>query len=236
MTEPAVTVDGVSHFYGTGRLRAQVLFEVSARVHVGEIVLLTGPSGSGKTTLLTLVGGLRALQHGRLAVLGRELRGISGAEGAALRRRVGWIFQTHHLLGALTVLDNVLMAFAGCRLLTRAEAEHRARSLLDQIGLAGTEARRPDELSVGQRQRVAVARALAPRPSLVLADEPTAALDRWSGRSVVDALRALAKAAGAAVFMVTHDDRVFDVGDRVLRMEEGRLLGPPRGLEGRMGA
>jgi putative ABC transport system ATP-binding protein len=224
MTEPVVAIDGASHFYGAGELRAQILFDVSTRVHAGEVVLLTGPSGSGKTTLLTLVGGLRRVRHGRLAVLGHELNGIPDAECTALRRRVGWIFQLHHLLRALTVLENVLMAFVGRTGPAAREADERARALLAQVGLGGMETRHPDELSIGQCQRVAVARALAPRPPLVLADEPTAALDRRAGRAVVDALRALAKAAGTAVLMVTHDDRVFDVADRVLRMDEGRLI------------
>jgi putative ABC transport system ATP-binding protein len=236
MTEPVVAADGVSHFHGTGALRAQILFDVSARVHAGEVVLLTGPSGSGKTTLLTLVGALRPVQVGRLVVLGRDLCGLSEAGGVALRREVGWIFQRHHLLRALTVLDNVLLGFVAARGSDRRAAEHRARALLEQVGLAGTEGRHPDELSIGQCQRVAVARALAPRPRLVLADEPTAALDRQAGRRVVDALRALAKAAGTAVLMVTHDDRVFDVGDRILRMEEGRLIDEPHGLTGRASA
>lgn len=236
MTEPVVTIEGVSHFFGIGRLRSQVLFDVSAQVRRGELVVLTGPSGSGKTTLLTLVGGLRATQHGRLAVLGRELRGISEADSTALRRCIGWIFQAHHLLRSLTVLQNVLMAFVRPEQRAAPEAAQRARALLEHVGLGGLEHRHPGELSIGQCQRVAVARALAPAPRLVLADEPTAALDRRSGREVVEALRALAVAAGSAVLMVTHDDRVFDVADRVLRMEDGRLFEEPAGENGRIRA
>jgi putative ABC transport system ATP-binding protein len=123
----------------------------------------------------------------------------------------------------LTALQNVKTGLIGAGRLDPAEADRRARELLERVGLEGQALRRPDELSVGQRQRVAVARALAARPRLVLADEPTAALDRSSGRAVVDALHALAKESGAAVLLVTHDDRIFDVGDRMLRMDEGRL-------------
>jgi putative ABC transport system ATP-binding protein len=235
MADPAIAFTGVRHSYGTGALRTQVLFDVSAVVHAGEMVLLTGPSGSGKTTLLTLIGCLRALQHGSIVVLGQELLGAPEARRVALRRRTGWIFQLHNLLRALTALQNVKTGLVGDPTIDTAEAERRARELLARVGLEREAVRRPDELSVGQRQRVAVARALAARPRLVLADEPTAALDRQSGRAVVDALRALAKENGAAVLLVTHDDRVFDVADRVLRMEEGRLESAPLrpGLEER---
>jgi putative ABC transport system ATP-binding protein len=126
-------------------------------------------------------------------------------------------------LRALTVLQNVRTGLIGETGIDAAEADRRARALLAQVGLAHCALRRPEELSIGQRQRAAVARALVSRPRLVLADEPTAALDRQSGRAVIDALRALAKESGAAVLLVTHDDRIFDAGDRVLHMEEGRL-------------
>ncbi len=223
MEAPVIRMAGVCHSYGTGTLRTQVLFDVTAEVHAGEVVLLTGPSGSGKTTLLTLVGCLRALQQGSVVVLGQELLGASETARVAVRRRTGWIFQLHNLLRALTVLQNVRTGLIGETGIDAAEADRRARALLAQVGLAHHALRRPEELSIGQRQRAAVARALVSRPRLVLADEPTAALDRQSGRAVIDALRALAKESGAAVLLVTHDDRIFDAGDRVLHMEEGRL-------------
>jgi len=223
MEAPVIQMTGVAHSYGAGELRTEVLVDVAAEVHAGEIVLLTGPSGSGKTTLLTLVGSLRTLQRGSIAVLGQELLGASEATRTAVRRRTGWIFQLHNLLRSLTVVQNVRTGLIGEVGIDAAEADRRARELLAQVGLVRHALRRPEELSVGQRQRVAVARALVARPRLVLADEPTAALDRSSGRLVVDTLRALAKESGAAVLLVTHDDRVFDVGDRVLHLEEGRL-------------
>jgi putative ABC transport system ATP-binding protein len=227
MHQRVITIADVGHSYGTGALRTQVLFDVSAKVHAGEVVLLTGPSGSGKTTLLTLIGCLRTVQDGSLVVLGEELRGAPETTCVALRRRMGWIFQLHNLLRALTALQNVKTGLVGETTLDGAAADRRARELLARVGLERHALRHPDELSVGQRQRVAVARALAARPSLVLADEPTAALDRQSGRAVVEALRTLAKEHGTAVLLVTHDDRIFDIGDRVLRMEEGRLEPEP---------
>jgi putative ABC transport system ATP-binding protein len=215
-------LDRVAHFAGEGALRTQILHDVSASLCAGEIVLLTGPSGSGKTTLLTLVGGLRAVRQGSLRVLGRELCEAPERVRVAIRREVGYVFQLHNLLRALTVRQNVrtgLHAAAG------ADRDERVHEMLASVGLEHKADRRPDALSIGERARVAVARALVGRPRLVLADEPTAALDRQSGRAVVDALTRLARERGAAVLLVTHDERVFDVADRMLRMEEGRIAG-----------
>jgi putative ABC transport system ATP-binding protein len=216
-----VAIDRVSHAAGSGTLRAGILHEVSASVRAGEIVLLTGPSGSGKTTLLTLVGAIRAVQDGSVRVLGHELRAASEALRLRIRRQVGWVFQLHNLLRALTVRQNVRIGLRGT--VRDAATEECVRDVLCQVGLEAQADRLPDQLSVGQRQRVAVARALVARPRLILADEPTAALDRQSGRDVVDCLCGTARANGAAVLLVTHDERVLDVADRVLRMEEGRL-------------
>lgn len=222
--DAVVRVEGVSHSYGHRSLRAQVLFDVSFQVRAGEVVILSGPSGSGKTTLLTLVGGLRRTQEGRVQVLGREFAGAPPRRLAEVRRSIGFVFQLHNLLESLSALQNVRMGMPGSRDLPRRAAIERARSTLEAVGLGDCAERFPDELSVGQRQRVAVARALAGGPRLVLADEPTASLDRRSGRDVVDALRSLARIRGCAVLLVTHDERVFDVADRRLRLEEGRLV------------
>src|SRR5262249_2020163 len=218
-------IEGLDHHFGAGTLRKQILYEVSLAVQPGEIVILTGPSGSGKTTLLTLIGALRTVQHGTLRVLGVELRGAGAAVLGGARRQIGYMFQLHNLLDALTVRDNVIMGLAGAERLTRREAEVRARDMLRSVGLEEHAWKHPDQLSGGQKQRVAIARALAGRPRIILADEPTASLDRHSGREVVDRIHDLAKKEGTAVLLVTHDNRVLDIADRIVHLEEGRLSG-----------
>lgn len=225
-SDSVVAVQGVSHFYGARSLRTQVLFGVSFEVRAGEVVILSGPSGSGKTTLLTLVGGLRPAEEGSVRILGRELAGATPRRLAEVRRSIGYVFQLHNLLGSLSALQNARMGMLRLRGLPRREALDRALAALEDVGLGRCADRYPHELSVGQRQRVAVARALAGEPRLVLADEPTASLDRKSGRDVVDLLRTLAKRRGCAVLLVTHDERVFDVADRRLLLEEGRFVDP----------
>jgi putative ABC transport system ATP-binding protein len=223
---PVVRAEGIHHHYGRGALRKQVLFEVQAAIRPGEIVILTGPSGSGKTTLLNLVGALREPQQGSLQVLGHELRGAGERERVEVRRRIGYIFQGDNLLRSLTALSNVAMSLHGQPGLSRGEGLARARDALAGVGLQDEIDSYPDQLSGGQRQRVGVARALARRPRLVLADEPTASLDKAAGRAVVDAIHDLARRQGCAVILVTHDTRILDVADRVLHMEDGRLVKP----------
>jgi putative ABC transport system ATP-binding protein len=221
--EPVITVDKVSHYFGSGQLKKQILFEVSAEIASGEIVILTGPSGSGKTTLLTLMGALRATQEGSLKVLGQELNG--GDEGAlvAVRRQIGFIFQLHNLLDALSVTENVTMGLQKELGLSPKDAHERAVDMLGSVGLESRVNHYPDQLSGGQKQRVAIARALAARPRIILADEPTASLDKKSGRDVVDRLHDLARKEGTAVVLVTHDNRILDVADRIIHLEEGKL-------------
>jgi putative ABC transport system ATP-binding protein len=223
---PVVRAEGIHHHYGRGALRKQVLFDVQAAIRPGEIVILTGPSGSGKTTLLNLVGALREPQQGSLRVLGHELRGAGERERVDVRRRIGYIFQGDNLLRSLTALANVAMSLHGQPGLSGAEGQARARDALAGVGMQGEMDSYPDQLSGGQRQRVGVARALARRPRLVLADEPTASLDKAAGRAVVDAIHDLARRQGCAVILVTHDTRILDVADRVLHMEDGRLVNP----------
>jgi len=217
-----VALSGVDHFLGAGALRKQILFDVSADIHPGELVMVMGPSGSGKTTLLTLMGALRTTVRGSLRVLGAELRGANSAALIAVRQRIGFIFQTHLLLESLSARQNVQMAL-GASGLSRRECRRRAGAMLEKVGLAAHVESAPAHLSVGQRQRVAVARALVRNPELVLADEPTSALDRQSGRDVVELLRRLARERGCAVVIVTHDNRVLDVADRLMYLEDGRL-------------
>jgi putative ABC transport system ATP-binding protein len=221
---PPVEIRGLSYAYGEGELRRPVLRDIDLSIHPGEIVLLTGPSGSGKTTLLTLIGALRAMQEGSCRVLGQELMGTGEAQRVALRRRIGFIFQQHNLLGFLTAQQNVAMAIELDPRTTEAERLDRATAMLTAVGLGDRGASRPSELSGGQRQRVAVARALAGAPGLILADEPTAALDRQSGGEVVRLLRELAKRRGVPILLVTHDPRILDLADRIVSMEDGRIV------------
>jgi len=216
-----IDVADVSHHFGAGALRKQILFSISARIAAGEIVILTGPSGSGKTTLLTLMGALRATQEGSLKVLGQELRGADEATLVGVRRQIGFIFQLHNLVDALSVTDNVLMGIQSP--MPRQQARQRALEMLESVGLSERVNHHPDHLSGGQKQRVAIARALASGPRIILADEPTASLDKASGRDVVDRLHELAKKDGTAVVLVTHDNRILDVADRIIHLEEGRL-------------
>jgi putative ABC transport system ATP-binding protein len=186
--------------------------------------LLTGPSGSGKSTLLTLVGALRTVQKGTLRVFGHELHGAAAALQRAVRRRIGYIFQEHNLLPFLSARRNVELALHLERVAPEAGFEARARAVLAAVGLDAEADREPATLSGGQKQRVAIARALVHCPQLVLADEPTAALDRESGLQCVHLMRRLAKEQGCPILLVTHDNRIHDIADRILRIEDGHLL------------
>ena len=219
-----IRIEGLGFAYGEGELRRPVLRDVSLRVHPGEVVLLTGPSGSGKTTLLTLIGALRAMQEGSCIVLGREMLGASERARVLLRRSIGFIFQNHNLLGFLTARQNVAMALEIEATMPERERLGRAGAMLAAVGLSGHEDKLPAQLSGGQRQRVAIARALVAGPGLVLADEPTAALDKVSGGEVAHLLRDMAKSRGVPILMVTHDPRILDIADRVVAMEDGRIV------------
>jgi putative ABC transport system ATP-binding protein len=224
MLNDPIRIDALNYAYGEGELRRPVLRDVELQVGLGEVLLLTGPSGSGKTTLLTLIGALRAMQEGSCQVLGQELFGASEGARVSLRQRIGFIFQNHNLLGALTARQNVAMALEVTAQYPEAERLKRAGEMLAAVGLAEHADRLPAKLSGGQRQRVAIARALVGEPGLVLADEPTAALDKVSGAEVAHLLRDLAKSRGVPILMVTHDPRILDIADRVVTMEDGRIV------------
>lgn len=219
---PVISMSKVCHHYGVGALRRQVLFDVTCEIVPGEIVIITGPSGSGKTTVLTLAGALRSVQSGSMFVLGQELNGAGHNTLVRIRENIGFIFQHHNLLHSLTAIQNVQMSI-GLDGLSLREMRSRSASMLDAVGLGDRLRCFPNELSGGERQRVAVARALVRRPKIVLADEPTAALDKKSGRDVVELLRQLARGEGCAVLLVTHDNRILDIADRIMRLEDGRL-------------
>ena len=220
--EAAVQVEGVGYDFGDEQHAMPVLFDVDLHIQPGELVILTGPSGSGKTTLLTLIGALRSVQSGSLKTLGRELAGLRRNELVDVRRGLGFIFQQHNLFDSLTARQNVRLALElddG----TRAENERRVEEILSAVGLADRMDHKPEALSGGQRQRVAVARALVRRPALVLADEPTAALDRESGAQVMELISELGRERETATLLVTHDTRVLDAADRIVNMVDGRI-------------
>ena len=226
MTEiiPSVQIDGLSHWFGKGAMKRKVLDSISMEIAPGEVVLLTGPSGCGKTTLLTLIGALRKIEKGHLSVFGYQLNGAARKTRQNLRKQIGMIFQGHNLLRCLTAEQNVQMGADLIDGLSYRARRDQAREWLRAVGLDDQMSKLPHNLSGGQKQRVAIARALAARPKLLLADEPTAALDSVTGREVVDLLKRLALEQSCSVLMVTHDPRILDVADRLLRMEDGRLV------------
>ena len=224
---PLIAVEHLDHAFEEAGAAKPVLHDINLSVRPGEIVILTGPSGSGKTTLLTMLGGLRAAQCGSLRILGAELLHAERATLTRLRRQVGFIFQAHNLLPYLNALENVrvgLEVHPDWLDRGRPAMDAQCAALLAQVGLAERASYYPEKLSGGQKQRVAIARALAPRPRLLLADEPTAALDKDSGRMAVELFRHLADEQQAAIVMVTHDNKIIDIADRVVTLEDGRLV------------
>ena len=229
MTEqkPLVEIKDLNHWFGDGDQRKQVLRSINLTVQPGEITILLGPSGSGKTTLLTMVGGLRSAQNGSLRIFNEELRQTSKTNLTRLRRKVGFIFQAHNLMPYLNSQQNVRL---GLEVVPewleqgRLTINYRWNEVLGQVGLGECIDYFPSKLSGGQKQRVAIARALAASPQLLLADEPTAALDKDSGRDVVDLFRALARDTKTAIVMVTHDNKILDIADRIVKLEQGSLV------------
>lgn len=215
--------EGLSHSFGSGETRSQILTDIGLSIPPGQLLIMTGPSGSGKTTLLTLLGALRSGQAGRLSILDRDVIGLDETGLVELRRNIGFIFQLHNLLESLTAIDNVLMA-AQLQPQRMHDARPRARALLERIGLGQRIHHKPGALSGGQRQRVAVARALINLPRLVLADEPTAALDSVSSLEVIGLLQEHIAGTGASCVMVTHDNRILDKADRLVSLVDGRIV------------
>jgi len=220
---PSIKIEDLNHFYGEKELTKQVLFDINLEIKPGEIVILTGPSGSGKTTLLSLIGALRSVQNGSLQELNQELYGASEEQLVQIRRHIGYIFQAHNLLPFLTARENVQMSIELHENISKKQAIAKSEAILKEVGLGERINYYPDNLSGGQKQRVAIARALVSHPSIVLADEPTAALDKKTGRDVVNLMQILAKEQHCTILLVTHDDRILDIADRVIHMEDGRL-------------
>ncbi|MCY7331988.1 MAG: DevA family ABC transporter ATP-binding protein [Pseudanabaena sp. CAN_BIN31] len=218
--EPSVQIRNLNFHYGEGDLFKQVLFDINLEIYSGQIVILTGPSGSGKTTLLTLIGALRTIQDGSLQILGQELKGLAPKKLVQIRKNIGFIFQAHNLFHSLTARQNVMMS---TDLFSHQGGNAKAAEILGQLGLSDRVDYKPHALSGGQKQRVAIARALVNRPNLILADEPTAALDKKSGRDVVTLMQKMAKEEGITILMVTHDNRILDVADRIINLVDGNL-------------
>lgn len=219
-----ITAKNLNHYYGKGALQKQVLFDINLEIQAGEIVIMTGPSGSGKTTLLSLIGGLRSVQNGSLKVFEQELSGTSKNQMLEARRLIGYIFQANNLLKSLNAKENVQMSAALEANISAKTAHAKSLAMLAAVGLAERVNYYPENLSGGQKQRVAIARALVSHPQLVLADEPTAALDSKSGRDVVNLMQKLAKEQGCTILIVTHDNRILDIADRIIHMEDGHLV------------
>jgi putative ABC transport system ATP-binding protein len=222
---------GVTKIYREGTADFRALSEVDLQIRAGELTLLMGPSGSGKTTLLSILGCILRATNGSLEVLGESVEKLPEAELPRIRRTaIGFVFQGFNLFPALTTLENVALAL-DVRGVKRKEAETRGADLIREVGLADKSRSYPADLSGGQKQRVAIARALAGDPPIILADEPTAALDSASGKNVIELLRRLAHEHGRAVVMVTHDPRVLSYGDRTIHLEDGRVVREESGSE-----
>jgi len=221
---PPLVLESVSKVFRSGASEVRAVSEVDAEVREGEIVAIVGPSGSGKTTLLSMAGGLLMPTFGRVLVLGEDLYRLGHRQRAAFRlRHIGFVFQAFNLLPSLDVRENVEIALnlAG---VTRAAAHRRAGSLLELLQLQHRASLRPGNLSGGEQQRLAIARALANRPELILADEPTASLDSQAGHRVMELMRLAVEAGEASsLVVVTHDVRILDLAHRVLYVEDGRL-------------
>jgi len=217
-----IEASGVSKIYGKGAAQVTALRSVDLSVHAGEVLLMSGPSGSGKTTLLSIIGAILRPTSGSVRICGTEIAGMSESQLPRVRlENIGFVFQGFNLFPALTAQENIEL---GLKLKgsPSASARKRASELLDQVGLGDKRKSYPADLSGGQKQRVAIARALAGEPRILLADEPTAALDSSSGKLVMEMLAGLAK-ADRAVVVVTHDSRCFAYGDRMVQMSDGAI-------------
>lgn len=220
-----VRVEHVSKTYPLGKQRVEALKDVSLTVQSGEFMAIAGPSGSGKTTLLNLLGCIDTPSTGQISIAGRDVAGQTPDQLADLRsRHIGFIFQTFNLLPVLTAWENIEFPLLNRPDISKATRRQRVEQLLDKVGLSAFARHRPNELSGGQRQRVAIARALAIGPTLVLADEPTANLDHETGSSILNLMKQTNLESGTTYVFSTHDPRVMELADRVVRMEDGRLI------------
>lgn len=222
MSEPVIDAAGVVKFLGHGAGRVQALRGVNLSLAGGELVLLMGPSGSGKTTLLSIMGCLMTPSEGTLRVCGRNITDLDPEALAGIRRNhIGFVFQSYHLFPTLTAEDNVRLALD-----VRGERSQRkaAREVLAMVGLGHKTRSFPSELSGGEQQRVAIARAIVGKPSAILADEPTGALDTENGKAIMTLLADIARDPSRGVLVVTHDPRILPFASRIVNIEDGRLV------------
>jgi len=222
--QPLIQLRNVTKSYGQGSAAVRAVDDVSLDVSAGEVLLMMGPSGSGKTTLLSIMGAILQATSGSVKILDTELVGLKESKLPDLRlSNIGFIFQGFNLFPALTAQENVEVALT-LKGLSKSAARARSAELLEQVGLSDRRKHHPADMSGGQKQRVAIARALAGEPRIILADEPTAALDSDSGRTVMEILTTLARDRGRAVVIVTHDSRVLHYGTRMVHIADGRLV------------
>ncbi len=222
MSEKLIETVHLTKIYGSGETAIRALDDVNVNVEPGEFVAIMGPSGCGKSTLLNMLGALDQPTSGEVWVAGENLAKLKNVDDFRART-VGFIFQLHNLLPTLTALENVEVPMQG-RISSGKERRDRAQHLLALVGLAPRARHLPNQLSGGQRQRIAIARALANNPKLVLADEPTGALDSQSGEEILQLLGALNQSEGTTIAVVTHDRRVAQSTQRILRMQDGRIV------------
>jgi putative ABC transport system ATP-binding protein len=225
MTTPktAISVRNICRDFDAGGQTLRVLHNIDADIRTGELTYLVGESGSGKTTLISIIAGILYPTEGSVSVLGTDIYGLSDNDLVRFRlANIGFIFQQYNLIPSLSAAENaaVPLIAAGMK---RSEAIARAMVILEKLNMTAQAEKRPNQMSGGQQQRVAIARALVHEPRLIVCDEPTAALDAKSGRRVMDLLREVALSADRSVIIVTHDNRIFDLADRILTMEDGRI-------------
>jgi putative ABC transport system ATP-binding protein len=222
--QSTVIVHDLSYRYRSAGLNLDVLNNVNLSINAGEFISLVGPSGCGKTTLLTLIGCIKSMQEGSLKIFGQELNGCSNKVLLDIRSKIGIIFQAHHLMEFLTASQNIQIAMESRISMSFKQRARRSAELLDMLGLGSKVNAYPSMLSGGQKQRVACARAIACDPLLLLADEPTASLDRATGQELILTLKQIAHERNIAMLMATHDPRVMDLADRLVHIDDGRII------------
>jgi putative ABC transport system ATP-binding protein len=219
----AISVRNICRDFEAGGQVLRVLHNIDADIRAGELTYLVGESGSGKTTLISIIAGILYPTEGSVSVFGTDIYALSDNDLVRFRlANIGFIFQQYNLIPSLTAVENACVPLVAAGM-DRAEALERSHAVLEKLNMTSQAEKRPNQLSGGQQQRVAIARALVHEPKLIVCDEPTAALDAQSGRRVMDLLRAVALSPDRSVIIVTHDNRIFDLADRILTMEDGRI-------------